>query len=440
MKCLIIAAGKGSRLWQRGNTKPLIPLLGIPLIERVIRTATEAGINDFYVVSGYNGKQLRPFLDGLALSCNIAITHLINDDWEQDNGLSVLKAKQHLSEPFLLLMADHLSDPGILRALIKQPPNQGEITLAVDGNIANELVDLDDVTRVKHEHGKLVAIGKGLVDFNGFDTGLCLCTPALFGALERSAADQGDTSLSGGVRCLAGEGLVNVLGIDGRFWLDVDDPKALARGERALLARLRDKPNDGPVSRYLNRPISVRLSRYLVRLPITPNQISLVSFFGFSVAAVLFAMGGYPALAAGGALAQFASIIDGCDGEVARLKFQESEYGGWFDAVLDRYADAFLLFGLTWHTLAGSAHKLVLLVGFLAIIGSFMLSYTADKYDRLMRPRFATGKGWRMGRDIRVFLVFLGALLNQPFGTLLLIAALMNGEVVRRIWVSRDRG
>ena len=135
-----------------------------------------------------------------------------------------------------------------------------------------------------------------------------------------------------------------------------------------------------------------------------------------------------------------ASIIDGCDGEVARIKFQESDYGRWFDAVLDRYADALLLFGLTWHAFAGGAAALVLFVGFLAIIGSFMLSYTADKYDRLMRVRFISGKGWRMGRDIRVFLIFLGALLNQPFATLLLIAALMNAETVRRVWVSRDRG
>ncbi|MCH8326999.1 MAG: CDP-alcohol phosphatidyltransferase family protein, partial [Candidatus Marinimicrobia bacterium] len=108
--------------------------------------------------------------------------------------------------------------------------------------------------------------------------------------------------------------------------------------------------------------------------------------------------------------------------------------------VLDRYADAFLLFGLTWHTFAGSGSAMVLFVGFLAIIGSFMLSYTADKYDGLMRLRMATGKNWRMGRDIRVFLIFLGALLNQPLATLLLLAVLMNAETVRRVWVSRDRG
>ncbi len=47
MKCLIIAAGKGSRLQQRGDSKPLVPILGIPLIERVIRTAMEAGAHEF---------------------------------------------------------------------------------------------------------------------------------------------------------------------------------------------------------------------------------------------------------------------------------------------------------------------------------------------------------------------------------------------------------
>ncbi|MFQ5716908.1 MAG: NTP transferase domain-containing protein, partial [Nitrospinales bacterium] len=53
MKCLIIAAGRGSRLQMRGDSKPLIPIFGMPLIERVIRSAHEAGADDFYVVTGY---------------------------------------------------------------------------------------------------------------------------------------------------------------------------------------------------------------------------------------------------------------------------------------------------------------------------------------------------------------------------------------------------
>ena len=55
MKCLIIAAGRGSRLSPRGDSKPLIPLLGLPLIERAILTAKDAGLTDFSVVTGHNG-------------------------------------------------------------------------------------------------------------------------------------------------------------------------------------------------------------------------------------------------------------------------------------------------------------------------------------------------------------------------------------------------
>jgi CDP-L-myo-inositol myo-inositolphosphotransferase len=307
----------------------------------------------------------------------------------------------------------------------------------VDSDTASSLIDMDDVTRVKTENGKVRDIGKGLAAFNGFDTGIFLCTPALFEALERSAGIHGDTSLTGGVRCLAAEGKVKAFDIGGRFWLDIDDPKGSARAEHALLDQVRDKPNDGPVSRYINRAVSVRISRYLTRLPVTPNQISLVSFLCSLIAAGLFALGGYLALLGGGLLAQFASIIDGCDGEVARLKFCESDFGGWFDAVLDRYADAFLLFGLTWHAYGERADRIVLLIGFLAIIGSFMLSYTADKYDGLLRARIAVGRSLRIGRDIRVFIIFLGALCNQSFWTLMVIAVLMNTETVRRVIVCR---
>ncbi len=82
--------------------------------------------------------------------------------------------------------------------------------------------------------------------------------------------------------------------------------------------------------------------------------------------------------------------------------------------------------------------SIVLIVGFLAIVGSFMNSYTADKYDRLMQARIEQGKGIRIGRDVRVLMISLGALLNQPFLTLSLIAGLMNVETVRRVMVARS--
>ncbi len=442
MKCLILAAGKGSRLQQRGDSKPLIPILGIPLIERVIRAAMEVGADEFYVVIGHQCERVGNFLGHLADRLPIRITPLVNEDWDKENGVSVLTARDVLHEPFLLLMADHLFDPNLVRPLTTLTLGDGEVALVVDSNTGNPLVDMEDVTRVKVEDGpmknkKIRNIGKGLADFTGFDTGFFLCSPAIFKALEQSKAKDGDTTLSGAVQVLAAEGHAKAIPtVD--FWIDVDDPAAFKKAEQALLNRLRDKPSDGPVARYLNRPISVRISRHLVKLKVTPNQISLFSFLCSLLAAGLFAVGVYPALLLGGVLAQFASIIDGCDGEVARLKYQSSDFGGWFDAVLDRYADAFLLFGLTWHLLAAEANGWILFVGFMAIIGSFMLSYTADKYDNLMRDRITAGgkAGLRMGRDVRVFLIFLGAAANLVLPMLVVIAVVMNVETVRRVRVA----
>jgi CDP-L-myo-inositol myo-inositolphosphotransferase len=439
-KCLVIAAGRGSRLAGEGVPKPLFRLLGLPLIERAIVTAKRAGFEDFTVVTGYDGPRIRKFLDRLAIRREVAVTHVINEDWEAGNGVSVLQAKEAIGqESFALLMADHLVSPRLLPELVAAPLEPGTVRLAVDFNLRNPLVDLADVTRVRAGGGQLEAIGKQLEDYNAFDTGCFLCTPALFEALERARECDGDETLSGGIRVLAESGKVQVHDIGDVFWIDVDDRGAVSRAERALIERL-PKLADGPIARYLNRPLSTRISRRLVTRSVTPNQISVFCFGLSLLAAALFAVGGTLTLALGGLLAQFSSVLDGCDGEIARLRFRESDFGGWFDAVLDRYSDAFLLFGLTWHVFAAQGNALVLAVGFLAITGSFMCSYTADKHDSLMRDRFeqSTVGGMRIGRDLRVLVIAIGAVVNLPFLALSLIAAIMNLETVRRVVVARD--
>ncbi|MCH7516196.1 MAG: NTP transferase domain-containing protein [Bacteroidetes bacterium] len=441
MKCLILAAGKGSRLRNKGDSKPLLPVLGVPLIERVIRNAMQGGADDFYIVTGNQKDKVTSFLNVLSKRLNVSIKTVENNEWaNSENGTSIYKAKNYLTGPFLLLMSDHLFDPSIVKQLIASDLGEGEITLAVDENITNPIIDFEDVTRVRYDDGKIQNIGKELSSYNAFDTGIFYCTPAIFDALEKSS-EKGDTSLSGAVRILAKNGKANVLGINGNFWIDIDDEKSLKKAEDALISQLRNKPNDGPVSRYLNRPLSIRISKLLVRFPITPNVISALSFLLSLFAAGLFAFGkNYISLLIGGLITHIASVIDGCDGEIARLKFMRSKYGGWFDAVLDRYADAFLLFGLTWHEYMINDGNLILIIGFMAIIGSFMLSYTADKYDNLMNERIASGGTWqiRIGRDVRLFIILIGAVLNQIFILLVIIAIVMNLETVRRIIVCKS--
>jgi 1L-myo-inositol 1-phosphate cytidylyltransferase len=234
VKCLIIAAGQGSRLRQRAESKPLVPINGTALIDRVIGSARNGGVDEFYVVSGYRGPMLRAHLDRYADEKAIVVNHVVNELWHEPNGVSVLQAKDALQEPFLLLMSDHLFDPDIVRELIELGAPDDGVVLATDSDLSNPQVDLDDVTRVMQHQGAIRSIGKGIEQYNAFDTGIFLCTPTLFDALEESVDRDGEASLSGGIRVLAESGRALTHDIGGRFWLDVDDSRTYVKAEVML--------------------------------------------------------------------------------------------------------------------------------------------------------------------------------------------------------------
>jgi CDP-L-myo-inositol myo-inositolphosphotransferase len=439
MKALIIAAGKGSRLesHSKGQPKPLIKLLGLSLVERVILTAKEADIVEFIIVIGFLGERIKEKL-GNGNNYGVAITYIENKEWQGGNGISVLTAKRVLNEDFVLLMADHIFEAKILDELKEIELKNKECILAID-RTPKEYIDLDDATKVKVKNSRIVAIGKKIENHSGLDCGIFLLSPSIFEALEESVKG-GDQTLSGGIRVLARNEMMKYFDVKDAFWFDIDTKSSYKKAEKILLKQL-IKRTDGPVSRFLNRPVSLIISKLLVKTKIRPNLISFVSFLFCVFSAFFFSIGNYILLIIGGVLAQFSSIVDGCDGEVARLTFQESDYGAWFDAVLDRYADAFLLFGLTYHVYSLSGNHLSLLIGFMAILGTFMNSYTADKYDGFMKRKLGAGEHYfRMGRDMRMFIIFIGALINQPLLILVIIAILMNIENIRRVVILNRNG
>ncbi len=224
--CLILAAGLGSRISNLAKSKPLLEINGRPLIQHVIERAKQAGLENFYVVSGYNGHILRAFLDYYSGMTDTRIIHVINDDWESPNGVSVLTAEEYLQDQFCLLMSDHLFDPAILRDLNQLELDDQDVVLAVDDNLSNKFVMMDDVTRVKTDGDSLLAIGKEISDFNGFDTGIFKCGTNLFNAIKKSAA-AGDQSLSGGMRQLIESGNARCYHIGDRIWVDVDDEEVM---------------------------------------------------------------------------------------------------------------------------------------------------------------------------------------------------------------------
>src|SRR4030095_11735134 len=95
------------------------------------------------------------------------------------------------------------------------------------------------------------------------------------------------------------------------------------------------KPQDGFVSRFLNRPISSQITRVLVRFPIHPSAFPASIFVLPLVAAVFLVRGDYLSVLLGAAIFQVFSILDGCDGEIARAKNLESKFGERLDNVCD---------------------------------------------------------------------------------------------------------
>src|SRR5215469_4166839 len=95
------------------------------------------------------------------------------------------------------------------------------------------------------------------------------------------------------------------------------------------------KPQDGFVSRFLNRPISSRVTRVLAKFPIHPSAFTASIFVLPLVAAVFLLRGDYLSVLVGAAIFQVFSILDGCDGEIARAKNLESKFGERLDNVCD---------------------------------------------------------------------------------------------------------
>ena len=117
--------------------------------------------------------------------------------------------------------------------------------------------------------------------------------------------------------------------------LRVTDEPSRRAAEDAVFAAL-FRADLGFVARRINKPISVRFTRHvLVHTPVTPNQITLFAAVLGLVGCGLIATGHYTWVVAGLALEQLQSVLDGCDGELARVRFQQSKLGAWLDTFVD---------------------------------------------------------------------------------------------------------
>ncbi len=436
---VIIAAGSGARFGKATHLcpKPLLEVLGVPLILRTIYTAQKAGIRHFTVITGYHADMLEAYLQKQDFR-KITVRCVRNDKWQRPNGLSALAARGEVPEQFVLLMSDHIFEAQILRRLLGRPLAPGHCRLAVDYRIAN-VVDLADATKVKVDDGHVADIGKQLQTYNAIDTGIFLCSGALFDALEAGKA-RGRESLSDGIRELAKRGVMEVENCSDHFWQDVDTERDLEVGEKRLLATLVSK-TDSWLTRKINRHLSLAVTRRLAWKNIKPNQITVFNFaLGLGGAACMLA-GHYWASLLGSLLFLLSSILDGCDGEIARLKFQQTRVGAWLDVSTDNVTHLALFLCMTIGLMQSSGSTLYVLPGGLLVVGalsSFVLSIIGHKLlDQDQGPIFSSSRLQDVSQsESRSRLsLWLDRLANRDFAYLIVVMALF-GRLEWFLWIA----
>ncbi len=400
MKAVILAAGLGTRMG--GVVKPLIKVGGIEIILRTMKLLSPY-VDEFVIVASVYAEKIDEFLKDKGFRYRI----IRNEHPERGNGYSLLLAKDHVDGRFVLVMGDHVYSREFVEEAVKG--------FGLIGDRTPCCIDIGEATKVKVAGGRVVEIGKELRDFDCVDTGFFVLDDSIF-----DVDVAGDViSLSDIVRAAR----LPVSFVDGKFWMDIDTGEDVKRANYLIVRHSVKSVGDGFVSRLINRRISTRISALLVNR-VTPNQMTVLSFLVGVMSALLVAMDARIAAI----VYQLSSIIDGCDGEIARASLSQSKLGGYIDSILDRFVDFLFL------AILALANPQTLPVAIFAVFGSVMVSYSTEKYKAeygssayadIRILRYLPGK-----RDERIFVIMILCLLGLVYEMFAVIAVLSIARVV----------
>jgi choline kinase len=234
-RAVILAAGRGGRLGDHtaARAKCLVPVLGRPLIDYVLTALAGAGIEDVVIVVGYQGEQVEADV-GDGERFGIRIQYVWNRDYMRGNASSLQQALPLVeSEPFLLVMSDHLCSATLFRTFLEQV--QGRSALAVDAS-EHEAERVDEATKVALVDGNVADLGKQIDAWHALDTGVSHWAAGAFALRNGNGAPVESELAALMARLARSEGGLAACQVSGHFWLDVDTDGDLRLAERLLQA------------------------------------------------------------------------------------------------------------------------------------------------------------------------------------------------------------
>jgi phosphatidylglycerophosphate synthase len=337
------------------GVSPFTRLAGLPIAERVLRSAFRAGYDRVFV-----------FGDAVLARTLRRISRDIRGDIRI------------------------VSDPRDWRRLLESVPEGASVTAVGGGTVASPalLADAASLSARGDNARDVPAGGEWPI------SGVVRVSAAAARDVEGLAAQLHDR-LHSGAPSPSGE---DVSFGRARLALRIPDAAALPAAEQAI-RRSSYKDTDNTLARF-NRSMSLPISVALIRTPVTANQLSVALVALGFYSAWLFSTGNYWAGVLGGFLSLAASVMDGCDGEIARLKYQESALGCWIETFGDYSYYIAIFVGLTigavrrtgWHgfywvggiALAGTLVVFALLI----YLRSRITAGQPEKLHAIARDRF----------------------------------------------------
>lgn len=320
---------------------------GLSLVERAALAAQRSGVSRIHIVGGCTPdstivQRLR--------ACGLTVTR------------ACLREQPFKAAPeagvLVVIPVGVVFEPRAVTALLEQARLQpGEVALAIDGRpeAGHRFVDVSN--------GSVRSL---LADGNAASTGLAIFTR------EALAAVRNVRSARAALWQLARAGKLRAVDTAPHFCRRLRSAALAARLERDYIRHL----NGGERESYFTKEIrrfSVPITRRLVRRPITPNQVTMASFVLSLVAGALFGVGAYWAGLVGAMLYYASSVLDCCDGEVARTKFCESAFGCWLETATDYASYVFVWIGITVAALRTDLHGVYARTAMIALAATLLL-------------------------------------------------------------------
>jgi phosphatidylglycerophosphate synthase/choline kinase len=307
MKAIITLAREENIKIERKKLNALVRLCGLTLLERNLYTLKKAGIDDFLIVCGLQYDIIKNFIEDQKLSKNFNLSLFRKSD---DIPLE--------DDQFVVLDVTLIFDFDIIKNLIAKADIDSII--CVDSSPKHVKIDID--------------LSKGFIN-----TGIFLCNkgdlPISENIIRNSFISKQDFEKS----------KIRIYDVNGGFWFKINTEEDLKTAEDILLNII--PANEDFVGKFVRKIPAKFLIKHLIKTSITPNQVSLLTFLSFLIAAFLFSFGKYNYGIIAGMMVLLALFLDHCDGGIARLTFNTSRHGAWLDDMYDTIGFYSVIFGAT---------------------------------------------------------------------------------------------